>query len=294
MTVVIGILEQSASSKLSSDGGLVKTYRHVYLHRSDSDTRPTFAEIDSDIGIAPGSPYGDDLNATAGSAVIDIRKARPPFCAAEVTVEWSTANPVPSETATTDPTTNRILWEIRTNAQSIYIIRDRDGELITNSAKTPYDGGIPTTERIGVAIAKVNVPDASFDYQSVVRDSGAVNSVEYLGAEPGTLQVDIDARENYSGSGHWWEVTYTFSYRHDGWQPTVPDAGFYQLGALGVPVPITYGDLASPPTDDSTRVPEPEPLSGGVIVPIASRPDGCAVLTFNHFPEIDFADFNLF
>lgn len=289
MSVDIGLKSASAKSTIGQDGRISKSYKHVYLYKTTAGTRPTFADISADLGIAPGSPYADDTNATAGDAEIEHLMTRPPHCAAEVTVTWATNNPVPNADDT-DPSTVRTLWSIQTMVRQEYITEDKNGDLILNSAGTPYDGGIPVDSRIGQATAKLKIPDASFDKTIVMAHSGKVNSATFLGAAPGTLQLDVQADEEYQGAFHWWNVTYTFVYFPLGAQPRVADAGFMQLGTAGFPIPITIGDLATPPTSDATKVPEPEPLDGsGAVVPYADRPGSCHINTIVYYDTLAFA-----
>jgi hypothetical protein len=288
VTVTIGLKEASATSTIGQDGRITKSYKHKYLYRTTAGSRPTFADIAADLGIAPGSPYADDLNATAGNAEIEHLLTRPPHCAAEVTITWATNNPVPAEDST-DPSTVRQLWDLRPIIQQRYVLEDRNGDPILNSARTPFDGGIPVDVRLGQAVLKLKILDADFDKTTVLALSGRVNSVTFLGGDPGTVQLDVSAQEAYEGAYHFWNVEYQFSYDPLGWQPKPLDAGFYQLGALGVPVPITLGDLATPTTSDSTKVPEPEPLDGsGNVVPYADRPGSCAFVPVDYFEEFDF------
>lgn len=289
MTVIINLKSATAKSTVQQDGRLVKTYTEVYLYRTNAGTSPTWADIAADIGIAPGSPYGQDANATAGEAEIEITMSRVPFFKAEVTITWATNNPTPNEDDT-DPATAHKIWGIRPTIQQRYVTKNRHGVLIVNSAGQPYDGGIPVDVRLGQATLKLKILDAYFDYSLVMKHSGKRNSTTFLGGAPGTVQVDITADESYEGAYHFWAVQYDFNFDPEGWQPSVPDAGFYQLGTGGIPVPITYGDLASPPTEDDTRVPEPEPLDGaGHVVPYADRPASCEFNEVDQFDELDLA-----
>jgi hypothetical protein len=58
----------------------------------------------------------------------------------------------------------------------------------------------------------------------------------------------------YEGSYHYWAETYTFRFDPNGINPRFASCGFYQLGALDIPVPITFGDLTTPEgADDPAR-----------------------------------------
>jgi hypothetical protein len=126
----------------------------------------------------------------------------------------------------------------------------------------------------------------------VLANSGKVNSVTYLGGEPGTVQVDISAAETYEGSFHFWKETFTFNYKPTGWQPRPLQAGFYHLVA-GEPTRIKNSDVGD--GGDDEHCPEPQPLDDdGLIVPKAARPDGCKFKTdITYFKEMDFSTFSL-
>lgn len=301
MSVTIGLREASASSTIGQDGRLSKTYKHKYLYKTTAGTRPTFADIAADLGIAPGSPYADDINATAGNAEIEHLPTRPPHCAAEITITWATNNPVPA-TDSTDPSTVRTLWDLQTIIQQRYITKDKNSKLIVNAAGQPFDGGVPVDVRLGQATAKLKVLTASFDKSVVMKHSGKLNSATYLGAAAGTLQVDISASQAVEGSYDFFNVTYVFTYDPLGHQPKPANVGFYQTSSVaGVVVPITVGDLSDPQTSDPTRVQEPEPLYDaaaeladpthieGRVVPYSDRPDGCSFVTVDYYSTMDFS-----
>lgn len=301
MTVLIGLRSAKAKSTVQQDGRIVKTYTEVYLYRTDAGSRPTYADIAADIGVAPGSPYSLDANATAGDAEIEHLPTRVPHCAAEVTITWSTANAVPNADST-DPSTVRILWDLQTVIQQRYIIKDRNQKLIVNAAGQPFDGGTPADVRLGQATAKLKVLTASFDKSVVMKHSGKLNSTTYLGAAAGTLQVDISANQAVEGSYDFFNVTYVFTYDPLGHQPKPANAGFFQKSSTaGVVIPITVGDLCDPQTSDATKVQEPEPLydaaaetanpahKAGHVVPYDDRPDGCSFVSVDYYDTMNFA-----
>lgn len=303
MSVTIGLKSAKAKSTIGQDGRLSKSYTHAYLYKTTAGTRPTFADIATDLGIAPGSPYADDINATAGDAEIDHLMTRPPHCAAEVTITWATNNPVPNADST-DPSTVRTLWDLQTIIQQRYITKDRNGKLIVNAAGQPFDGGVPADVRLGQATAKLKILTASFDKSVVMKHSGKINSATYLGAAAGTLQVDISASQAVEGSYDFFNVTYVFTYDPLGHQPKPANVGFFQTtSTAGIVVPITVGDLSDPQTSDATKVQEPEPLydqaaedadgthviKKGRVVPYDKRPDGCSFVTVDYFPSLAFS-----
>jgi hypothetical protein len=306
VTVWINPIAEEADSSVESNGRIVNTYSRTYQYKTNSMTRPTEADIIADIGIVPGSPYDNDPNATASKVRIGPgpEMTRPPYLCYHVQITWATNAPLPAENST-DPTTRRILWSIRPSSQSTYIIKDRLGKLIVNSVGQPFDGGIPVDVRYGMAIAKRSIADADFDKSSVVGLSGRINDRPYLGGAAGTVQVDIDAEQRYEGAFAFWDVTYTFNYRPDGWQPKPANVGFFwKVPFTGKLEVITVADLndASTSTD---KVQEPEPLYddaaeasdplkvSGTVVPYSDRPDGCSFVTVDFYEEYDFSLFGL-
>lgn len=297
MTSYLGLIDFKGTSAVQDDGRLVNEYVHTYLYRSDAATLLTPAEVTAAIGIAIGSPYSGDIKALCWKAQVGVGPVmtRPPFMAYTVVYEWSTNKTAAEDPTSTDPLDRRVVWSIRPNIQSRYIIRDRNQELITNTAGQPFASGVPVDVRFGTVIARKNVDATGFDKASVLADSGSVNSSPYLGGAEGTVQVDIEAEERYEGAYHFWAVTYVFSYDPDGWQPKAPSAGFFQreAAASNVLKRIINSDIGDPNNPDDP-VQEPEPLDAdGLLVPIGSRPDDCAFVEVDWFPAKNFADFDL-
>jgi hypothetical protein len=295
MTVWIGLYAQSAESNVDKDGRIVKSYEQTIQVQTDvSLATATEAFLAAAVGINPGSPYANDAFATCLGLSIGPgpERTREPFLCFHLKYKWSTDAPLP-ESTDTDPTTRRVLWILRPTIQSRYIVKDRNGNMILDAAKRPFDGGIPVDVRLGTAVAKKNRLAAGYDKSAVMAHSGKLNSVTYLGAAPGTLQVDIEAEEKFEGGYHFWEETYTFAYDPGGWQPKPMNAGLFHL-VIGEPKRITNGDLATDAVDPTGWVQEPEPLTDlGGIVPYDSRPDACTFIEVDYYETMDFSTFGL-
>lgn len=297
MTWTIGLVDFGAKASVATDGRCIQTYMRKYLVRTDSAVFLSESDVASAVGITRGAPLDVDTNATCRS--IDIGPGpvmtKAPFLAYFASYEFSTDAPLP-EADDNDPTTRRQLWSISPQIQSRYVIKDRNGKLIVNKAKQPFDGGIPVDVRLGSATVKRNKLAAGYDINSVLANSGKLNSVTFLGGEPGTVQVDISAEEKYEGGYHFWAETYTFSYDPQGWQPKPVNAGFFQRAEVGSDrlVRITYGDLDDDSEDPDGKVPEPEPLTtDGVLLPIASRPDGTNFIDVDYYDTMNFEDLDI-
>lgn len=294
MTWRVGIWEDGPHrSTVESDGRIVSTYKRTFLVQTDALRRPTTKEVVAAIGIIPGSPFEEDSNATCNEVEVagGPEKTRPPFLAYLVSVGWATNAPLPKENST-DPTTTRVIWAIRPYSQTRYIQKDRKKKLIVNKAGQPFNGGIPVDARFGTAVATRKIHATGYDKSTVMQYSGRLNSKKYLGADPGTLQVDIEAVEHYEGAYHFWEETYTFNWDPLGWQPKPLNAGYFYKSGSNL-VPITVGMLDG--SKDTTKIQEPEPLTeaGTAIVPLTSRPDGCNVVDVDFWDTLEFETFNL-
>lgn len=293
MSWLIGLVDFSGKSEVQSDGRCVSSYMRKYLVRTDSPVLLPEGVVAAAVGITRGSPIAGDTNAICHSVEITPGPVptRPPFLAYFATYHFSTAAVAPEEDDN-DPTTTRTVWSIAPQIQSRYIIRDRHGKLIVNTAGQPFDGGIPVDVRLGSITATRRKDAAGYDMSAVLANSGKVNSVAFLGGAPGTVQVDISAQERYEGAYHYWEETYTFSYDPLGWKPKQVNAGFFQLDG-GNLVRIVNSDLGDT-NDPESPVQEPEPLDeDGALVPVANRPDDCILVEVDYFEDMDFHDFDL-
>jgi len=267
-----------------------------YLVRTDETEWQSEANVAAAVGIARGAPLDTDTNAVCKKVSIGPGPAmtRAPFLAYYATYDFSTNATVPPADDD-DPTSQRTIWSIAPQIQSRYIIRDRNDNLIVNTAGSPFDGGIPVDVRLGSVTARRNKDASGYDINAVLGNSGKLNSATFLGGAPGTVQVDITAEEKYEGAFHFWAETYTFSYDPQGWQPKPVNAGYFQRESIGSDtlVRITNADIGDT-ADPDAPVQEPEPLDAdGLIVPIADRPDACVFVEVDYFDTMDFADFGL-
>ena len=298
MTWYVGLVDFSGESEVQSDGRCVSRYMRKYLVRTDAATFQTEAQVATAVGINRGAALAADPNAICHKASIGPGPAmtRAPYLAYFATYEWATNATLP-DTVDDDPTTRRTLTSISPTIQSTYIVDYMDGmtrKVILDSAGQPFDGGIPVDVRMGTVTKTRNKDAAGYDQNAVLANSGKVNSVTYLGGEPGTVQVDISAVETYEGAWHFWKETFTFNYKPTGWQPTPLQAGFYcRDEAGGEPRRILNSDVGV--GGDDGECPEPQPLDDdGLIVPKADRPDGCKFKKdVTYFKNMDFSTFSL-
>lgn len=297
MTWTIAPLDDEGESSVESDGRCVSTYSYTWLVGTDAGTRPTKAAIVAALGVTRGSPCSEDANAICHKVKVNnwSSPTRPPFLLFKVKVDYATNATLP-DTEDDDPTTRRTLWSGSTSQQQRYIIEDKDGTLITDTAGQPFDGGVGVNERIGVQRFTRNVDAAGYDRDAMMANNDKVNSVSFLGGDPGTVQLEFSSDECYEGGWHFYKESYSFFYNPLGWQPNPVNAGFYCRDEVDGPVRrILNADIG----DDDPRTmdepcPEPQPLDeDGLIVPVADRPADCIKVTVDHFDEMDFNTFGL-
>ena len=295
MAVTVKLVAESSDDSIEGDARIVNNYTRTFQVRTDSLTRPTEAQIYIAVGIAIGSPYEHNWNATCSSRSIGPGPERtlPPYLCYHVTYNWSTRAIFPN-TFSTDPAFTRTRWSLRPSIQTRYIVKDRNEKMILNSAGQPFDGGIPVDVRLGTAVAQRYKSAVGYNQSDVLANSGKLNSVAFLGGAAKTVQVDIEAVEHFEGSYHFWEETYTFAYDPLTWQPKPMDAGFFHKDG-GIVKRIRNIDVdPSTNVDPYGLVQEPEPLlASGAIVPLSSRPGSCRFIEVDAYSQMDFANFNL-
>lgn len=283
-------LPERTSFTVNSDGKFVKQYFRPYLVTSNSVTEETSDQAWAAIGTLPGAPHPSWPSAVANSFNGSKKLTIPPHQAWDLEVGYSTAGVVPEDTGSggvgsTDPVDFRVTRRVGISEQQRFIIKDKNGILITDSAKSPYDGGIPVTDYMGWMEWTRREPHSSSSMSQAVQYSGKLNSLTFMGCLPETLLLVCTGDERYEGGYHFWIWTYTMTYDKDGHQPQPLDAGLYKLNA-GSRVRITESD--------GTPTVEPQPLNGlGSVVPVASRPAGCNFRDVDHFDTFDFATLNL-
>ncbi len=282
-------------SEVQQDGRIVSRYSRVYKVQTDALTVPTESAIITALGIYPGGPYANDANATCHKTSITRLQTRVPWLTYDVACEWSTAAMLPAADSS-DPTTRRTIWGVEPNNETRYITQNSDDTIIVNSAGQPPDGGVPIAFRLGTVTATRNITAVGYNKNTTLANSGKINSVIYLGAAIGTVQVDISAQEVYEGGYHYWSETYKFAYDPKGWQPQFINAGFFQRSAVGSNVLVRIQE-GSP----LVAVLEPSPLDkDGILVPVANRgttdnttSGKCSYTKLSYYGTMDFNTFGL-
>lgn len=283
MTVSFELQTDVSVHTVNDVGRVVRTHTRTLLARSASDSFVSSYAVAVATGLVPGDVHPADQYATIRKINPVRRKTLPPNQLWDVTIEWST------ETTEVDieenPVNRKVKRSESTTDQQRYIIRDKNGKVILTSAKRPFDGGIPTTVKLGTITFERNEQHGVEYYVGKAIDlSGRINSLPFMGAAAGTLMLHVDAKETWEGTWHYWAVTYTFVHEPLGWQPRPINADFYEL-VNGKHVRIRENG------NDAT---EPVPLdSSGRVIPIAARPDACIFVQVDWFETMNFNSLNL-
>lgn len=291
MTWWVGLKEFNCRKAVDSNGRCNSQYTRKYLVRTDEPILQNEDQVLTAVGIDRGSPLDFNTNAICMSCAVDPVEVmtKPPWQAFYATYDFATNAPLP-ENDDDDPMTSRTIWSISPQIQSRYIIKDRHGKLIVTAAGTPVS--VPVDVRLGSVTARRSIDAAGYDVNSVLGNSGKVNSQTFLGGAPGTVQVDIYSDERYEGGFHFWEERFVFSYDPLGWQPRPANADLWHLfnDERRRILNSDVGDTVDP----TSPVQEPEPLDAdGFIVPHEDRPDSCTFIEVDYFEEMDFNTFDL-
>lgn len=273
-------LSTKAKSTISSDGRIVRMYDVKLLVKADVDYSDY--EIGTMLGYLLGTPHPHDPKAMLSDYDITRRPTRAPHCAWDVGLSYSTDAP-PLESNSVDPELARIKRNWQTTEQTLYIVRDRNGDPILNAAGDPFDGGIPITMELPTLVYERN--ELNFNGALMTLYANSLNSDVYSGAEPGTLKLKISAQETFESDFIYWKVRYEMAYFFLGWQPKPMNAGLYQ---------VTGGFHRRCVDRDNRPVMSPVPLTeSGEQVPTGSLPNGVNFITVPWFNSLSYSSLGL-
>jgi len=176
---------------------------------------------------------------------------------------------------------------------SRYVGQDRDDKPILNTAGDRYEDPVEIVDCFPTLTISKN--KASFDVSDAYLYNNAVNSDTFRGAEPGTLRVKITATQQFANDEHFWATTYTFRYNPNGWQPTILEAGLYQLAYIKMAeVDHTPCTVVGKAPFDSEPVDHPVPLDdrGKQIDPtrLSDIPSPALYTTWNVLEELPYSN----
>lgn len=273
------LLEAKGKASLTSEGRKVREYTERRLVCSDVELN--VFQLGSALGYLLGDGYHIDDAALLLDFDIDRRLTIEPYCAWDVGLRWSTVAP-PKKEDDDNPLNERVKRFWSTSEHTLYVYKDRNGDMIVNSAKQPFEGGVPITVKLPTMVYERN--EASFSGAFATQWANSLNQYAYSGAEPKTLKLDISGEEAFQGDYVFWKVRYEMAYFPLGWQPLPLDAGLNQ---------VVSGELTPCLDVHLQPVTSPVPLSGGVQIDIADLPEAAQFIEVDIFPLQRFQDLGL-
>lgn len=288
MSFSVDIIEDSHADTMASDGKPVRTYKRKYLLSSDSGSfvgcHAAREGFTSQTGIEKWySSHPENTGAVCMNVVTTRHSTAPPHQKWDVDVDWTTDAPKMDEQ---DPALRRWMRKVNTSEQQRHVFRDRDDNLIVDSAGSPFDGGVPVNVRLPTITWTHNVAWSDYDLTRPILLSGRLNSDYFLGCDPGTLLLDVTADEAWEGNDfHYVKETITVTFDPLSWQPKPANAGLFE---------IVDGKRERCTDDTGVPATEPQPLyENGSMVPVENRPDDCTFITVQYYYTTAFSDLNL-
>jgi hypothetical protein len=242
------LISDESEPTLQQDGRIVRTHRRMY--RCTHDFVVSNLQVLALLGVAQGDTHPDDPLATLVSApvkrkdVIATGGARPMW---EVTLNYSTDAPAIVSQNSDDPTQLRVKRWWSTTEEQRYIIKDRNGLLIVNTAKVPPAGGIPVNIELPVLVYERN--EADFSGATATLWSGSINISAFSGAAPKTLKLKVTGEEQYEAKSHFWRVRYEMVYDENGWNPRWVNAGTHEWDPINQKLIPCLDELLQPVTE---------------------------------------------
>jgi len=178
-------------------------------------------------------------------------------------------------------------WGGSSSVTAVPIYKDRNGDVIQNTAGDPLEDVTAEQAEDRLTFTQYRTEHTGWMADSR-RFTNAVNSIFWNGGEPGTWKCQgcskkVNFDKTDQGTEVYWEITWEFAWRRDGWQPKPWNIGFHELSSQdegGVTIP-----------DGFRRVPikgarQPVALDeNGEAKPAGEPPDVVEVLWY---PEEDF------
>lgn len=279
---ITSLLRKSGSAKFSmnNEGKIIRTYSQPLLVESTLDLDEY--QLGLALGYQPGQSHPTDPFATLRDMSVDRIDTTVPYVKFDIVLNYSTDGPAPQNNSE-DPTQQRVKKQWQTTEQTIYIVRDKNGDPIVNAADQPFEGGVPVAVALPTLVYERN--ESSFSGAIMTAYANSLNRYSFSGAAPKTLRLKISATEEFEGTFEYWKVRYEMAYQPDGWQPRPVNAGLYQL---------VSGELVRCRDRDRQEVTQPVPLNeDGSQVDISDLPDGLNYTDVNFYPLVDFSGLGL-
>ena len=287
---VVACLETARGTGVSGKFGESFTFTRRWIVRVDSPFTPRTL-----ISRAPGIVFG------AGHPDFASHKAMEFDCTEESGdgMIWSVVVRyyIPPFFNTPSPTTGLPVdsWSGSGATITIPVFKDKDGDMIVNSADDPLEGAERESSEFALNLIKC-YPDLSWS-PIAESQSNTVNDSEWNGSDPRTWKVAFKsatkkeaASSSASTTRPYWETTWEFCYREETWDYKPWDVGFNQR-VFSDGTPATNGDYRMAILGaDRKPVKAPVALSNGVAKQAGQPPD---VLTFRLYNETDFSVFGI-
>ena len=277
-------VSEKATFTSNNQGKLIRNYAHKRLVTTPATSDTTggnSVDLFNACGYTIGQQFSNDsyavLTSFAGSVGLDKGKY-----AWDLDLDYSTEG-TPSYDNSIDPTRQRIVRTWQSVEQTLFIGRDRNDNIIVNTANQPYDGGVPVTVELPTLTYEFN--QFNFSGATATSYSNSLNSDTFSGADPETLRLKITAKETFEGSFTYWAMRYEMAYFPLGWQPQPVNAGLYQL---------ISGKLTRCKDRDQQDATSPMPLDEfGQQIPIASLPQAAFVNKVDYFGLMPFGSLGM-
>jgi hypothetical protein len=173
--------------------------------------------------------------------------------------------------------------------------KDINGKAIRNSANDWFDPCPEIDDSRPVVSITRNEP--VFNAALAIQYQDAINSDAFLGAQPGQVKISgISARNATENNYSFWEVTYEFEFRREGWQLQLLSQGRNYKWTDGSLLPIPKKGKKDDGTtyfQTGTQIDEPVPLGPGGSPLIDPSPDNCFYIPFDVYKSMPFAPLGL-
>jgi hypothetical protein len=168
------------------------------------------------------------------------------------------------------------IWSAGSSVVSVPCWKDKDGDVITNSAGDPLED--LSKEEAELRLTLVQYYPSHTDWAGLARDyTNAVNSDTWNGGGARTWKCQgcsakVGSENVASATMVYWEVTWEFAYRADTWNLKPWDVGFHEKCDVNG-TPSASGDKRKTIyTVDKKPVKQPVALQDGVALPPGSPP----------------------
>jgi hypothetical protein len=289
---VVACIPNARGTGVSGKFGESFTFTRRWSVRVDSPTTSTVA-----ISRAPGVRFGDAYPDFPSHVAMefDCTEASGDAMAWDVTVRYY----LPPFENRPNPDTGlpRDCWSAGGSGATIPVFKDKDGNKIVNSAGEPLEGAErESTEFVlnltkcysdlawsSIAKSRTNTVNASEWNSSPARRWKAA----FRSAQKKEMSV-TGAADDAATTKTYWEVSWEFHYRQEGWVWEPWDVGFNQLVTSDGTPSASGTRRAAILGADKKPVRSPVALASGVAKTPGQPPDA---LTFYLYPETDFSVF---